>query len=131
MVPGARLEFVRELEPLLIWHIERGRARITTQRDWAQSLAYCREHRDLFTRRGYAAFVLHVVGSNAAAQRVPTAFFLLLREAFAHGRPAPVDLVSHFGNFLLPGAVQRALSGWFARARGTRRTAELSSPTRS
>ena len=122
--PDARLLFVPETEPLLIWHIERNRPRVTTHRDWRQSLAYCREHRELFTRRGYAAFILHVVGSNAAAQREWGAFFGLLREAFNRGRPAGVDLVSHVGNFLLPGRVQRAVARLFARlSRGESRTA--------
>lgn len=115
--PGARLVFVPETEPLVIWHIDRGRSRITTQRDWRQSLAYCRENRALFTRRGYAAFVLHVVGSNAAAQHSWGAFGSLLREAFAFGQPAVVDLISHLGNFVLPVGLQRAIAGRFARAR--------------
>lgn len=116
--PGARLVFVPEMEPLLIWHIERGRPRITTQRNWKQSLAYCRENRALFTRRGYAAFVLHVVGSNAAAQRNWGAFGSLLWESVTLGQPALVDLVAHVGNFVLPGSIQRAIAGWFAaRAR--------------
>jgi glycosyltransferase involved in cell wall biosynthesis len=123
-VPGAGLEFVPEQQPLLIWHIERGRPRITNQRDWTQSFAYCTTNRELFTPRGYAAFLLHVVGSNAAAQRVPSAFALLLREAFAHGRPTIVDLLSHVGNFLLPARVQRAMAGSFARlARGRKSAA--------
>lgn len=112
---GARLMFVPEMEPLLIWHIERSRLRVTTQRDWRQSLGYCREHPELFTRRGYAAFVLHVVGANAAAQGEWGAFYPLLREAFARGQPATVDLVSHVGNFVLPRWVQRAVAGLFAR----------------
>ncbi len=114
--PGVRLLFVPETEPLVIWHIERSRLRITTQRNWRQSLAYCRENRELFTRRGYAAFVLHIVGSNAAAQREWGAFPLLLREAYARGQPALVDLVSHVGNFVLPAGVQRAVAGFFARS---------------
>jgi glycosyltransferase involved in cell wall biosynthesis len=114
-VPGAALEFVPDPEPLLIWHIERERARITTQRNWVQSLDYARGNRELFTARGYAAFVLHVVGSNAAAQGVHSAFLPLLREAFGRGRPAPVDLLSHLGNFLLPSRVQRRVAGYFAR----------------
>jgi hypothetical protein len=113
--PEAKLLFVPETRPLLIWHVERGRSRITTQRDWTQSLAYCREHRELFTRRAYAAFVLHVVGSSAAAQRARGAFLALLREAFAQGEPEMVDLVSHAGNFVLPAAVRRALAGMFGR----------------
>jgi hypothetical protein len=105
------LEFVPEIEPLLIWHIEQHRKRITTTTDWRGSLDYARANRELFTSRGYAAFVLHLVGSAAAAEKDPVAFFVLLREAFAHGQPAPVDLVSHLGNFLLPMAAQR----WGAR----------------
>jgi hypothetical protein len=113
--PRVRLLFVPETEPLLVWHIERSRLRITTQRDWRQSLAYCRENRELFTRRAYAAFVLHIVGSNAAAQRDWGAFPLLLREAYGRGEPAFVDLVSHLANFVLPAGVQQAVARLFTR----------------
>jgi len=113
--PDVALEFVPEEQPLAIWHIERGRSRITTRRDWTQSLAWCTTNRDLFTARAYAAFLLHVVGSNAAAQRVPSAFFTLLREAYAHGQPATVDLLSHAANFLVPASIQRGLARAFAR----------------
>lgn len=119
--PGAELEFVAEPEPLLIWHVEHTRDRITTQRDWRASLAWSREQRALFTARAYAAFVLHVVGSNAAAQGERAAFLPLLREAFGRGRPAPVDLLSHLGNFLLPASLQRGLASWFGRLTGARR----------
>jgi glycosyltransferase involved in cell wall biosynthesis len=113
------LLFVPEMEPLLVWNIERGRLRITTQRDWNQSLAYCRDNPELFTRRGYAAFVLHVVSANAAAQGNWGAFYMLLREAFARGQPTVIDLVSHVGNFALPLRLQRAIAGLFARMIGT------------
>lgn len=113
--PGAELEFVPETEPLLVWHIERDRKRITTRPDWEASLAWCRSNRALFTARGYAAFVLHVVGSSAAAQRHANAFFVLLQEAFDRGRPAPVDLASHLGNFVLPAGLQRNIAHRFAR----------------
>jgi glycosyltransferase involved in cell wall biosynthesis len=115
LTPGAALEFVPEPEPLLIWHVERDRARITTARDWQESLAWCRERRELFTPAAYAAFVLHVVGSNAAAQGARGTFLTLLREAFGRGRPAMVDLVSHFGNYLLPHGVQRRLAALYGR----------------
>lgn len=110
---GTALEFVPDPEPLLIWHVERRRSRITTLRDWRASLTWCRGQRDLFTPKAYAAFVLHVVGSNAAAQGEGAAFLLLLREAFGRGRPAPVDVISHFGNFLLPDRLQRGLATLF------------------
>lgn len=118
LLPDTGLELVPEKEPLLIWHIERNRSRITTRHDWRGSLAYARANRELFTARGYAAFILHVVGSAAAAQHEGQAFFLLLKEALNRGQPAPVDLVSHLGNFLLPLAVRRAAARLFAKTTG-------------
>ncbi|HXN11722.1 MAG TPA: glycosyltransferase family 2 protein [Candidatus Acidoferrales bacterium] len=115
LVPDTGLELVAEREPLLIWHIERDRPRISTIYDWRGSLAYARANFELFTARSYAAFVLHVVGSNAAAQNERGAFFLLLKEAFHRGRPAPVDVISHVGNFILPLAVQRGAAKAFAK----------------
>ncbi len=111
----ARLEFLAEPKPFVVWNIESDRARITTTPDWVASLAWCRTNRRLFTDRGYAAFVLHVVGSNAAAQHAWTAFGPLLREARTRGRPAPVDLASHVANFVLPGELQRRVALWYAR----------------
>jgi hypothetical protein len=113
--PDARLVFPAEMEPLVVWHIERGRSRITTRRDWRASLEFARRNRALFTLPAYAAFVLHVVGSSAAAQGAFSAFPLLLREAFRSGRPAPVDLLSHAANFLLPNPLQRMLARAYAR----------------
>jgi glycosyltransferase involved in cell wall biosynthesis len=113
--PGVEMIFVDEEKPLVIWHVESGRARITNQPDWKVSLAWCRENRELFTRRSYAAFVLHVAGSAAAAQGDFAAFASLLREAFSKGTPAAVDLVSHVGNFVLPKTVQRALASAYGR----------------
>lgn len=112
---GVCLELVPGPEPLVIWYMELSRPRITTQRDWATSYQWCRANRQLFSRRGYAAFVLHVVSSNAAAQRQWAAFLPLMREAFANGRPALVDAVSHVANFALPAAIQRRVAVWYAR----------------
>jgi glycosyltransferase involved in cell wall biosynthesis len=111
--PGAALVFVPETDPLLIWHTDRLRQRVTNDRNWRESLQYCRANRRLFTRRAYAAFVLHVVGSSAAAQRHLPAFGELLREAYRNGNPALVDLVSHVGNFFLPGRLQRGVARLF------------------
>lgn len=125
------LIFVDEEDPLLVWHVEADRARVTTQRNWKESLAWCSGNRNLFTRRSYAAFVLHVVGSAAAAQGETSAFRALLREAFAQGTPAFVDIVSHVGNFLLPRAVQRRLARLYGRiAPASRKNTYLSASHR-
>jgi glycosyltransferase involved in cell wall biosynthesis len=115
---GFRLVFPIDDEPLAVWHVEHTRPRITTRRDWLDSLAWCRANRGLFTDRAYAAFLLHVVGSNAAAQHAWRALPALLREAAREGRPAPVDVAAHLANFVLPGAVQRHLAACYARHRG-------------
>jgi glycosyltransferase involved in cell wall biosynthesis len=112
---GAVLELVRHPEPLVVWHVETNRSRITNRRDWRYSLAWASENRTLFTRRGYAAFLLHVVSASAAAQRAAGAFPRLLAEAAWHGKPAAVDVASHVANFLLPRPVQRGLAGAYAR----------------
>jgi glycosyltransferase involved in cell wall biosynthesis len=113
--PGSALIFPDSTEPLVIWHTEEERARITTNRNWRESLSFCQSNKELFTRRGYAAFVLHVVGSSAAAQGELRAFTILLRESFSGGRPAAVDLVSHVGNFFIPHAIQRSIAGLYER----------------
>lgn len=115
---GFRLVFPDAGDPLVVWHVEHTRSRITTRRDWLDSLAWCRANRALFTDRAYAAFLLHVVGSNAAAQHAWRALPALLREAARDGRPALVDVASHVANFVLPGAVQRQAAAWYARLRG-------------
>jgi glycosyltransferase involved in cell wall biosynthesis len=113
--PDASLEFVAETKPLLIWHVERNRQRITNQAGWRDSLEFARLRHDLFTCRAYAGFLLHVVGSRAAAHREFGAFGLLLSEAFTRGRPSCVDLLGFFGNFLIPTSSQRWLARQFAR----------------
>jgi glycosyltransferase involved in cell wall biosynthesis len=113
--PGTCVEFVPDPAPLVVWHAEVERARISTRRDWTASFAWCRANRHLFSERGYAAFLLHVVGSSAGSQRHWRAFPLLLREAFAQGQPAPIDLASYLANFSVPGALQRRVAAWYAR----------------
>jgi hypothetical protein len=112
--PGARMIFAGA-EPLVIWHVESTRARITTDRNWRESLAWCSANRDLFTARSYAAFVLHVAGSAAALQGESAAFRVLLDDAFRHGSPSFVDLVSHVGNFVIPRGMQRRIAGLYER----------------
>jgi len=113
--PDVVVTFVPDTEPLVEWYMEHDRPRITTRPDWRASLAWCRDNRTLFSDRGYAAFLLHVVGSSAAAQHVWHAFPLLLREAFRDGRPAGVDVASHVANFSIPAALQRRVATWYGR----------------
>jgi len=121
--PDVVVRFVDDPEPLVEWYMDHDRPRIWTRPDWQVSLAWARNNRGLFSRRGYAAFLLHVVGSSAAAQHVWSAFPRLLAEAVREGQPAAVDIASHIANFILPAGLQRGVAGWYGR-RAIRRTGD-------
>jgi glycosyltransferase involved in cell wall biosynthesis len=114
---GTGVEFVKHVEPLAVWHIERGRKRITNSKDWRFSLDYARRNRSLFTRRAYAAFLLHVVSHTAGSQRAWLSLFPLVWESIRDGKPVPVDLLSHAANYLLPDELRRSAAERFARRR--------------
>lgn len=113
-VDGAEVVFVESHEPLVIWHIEGGRDRVSNQDDWRSALRYIRERRHLTTARGYGAFVLTLVSASAAKQNDWSAFWPLLREACTRGRPGPVELFGHVANFLLPRRAQATAAGLVA-----------------
>jgi hypothetical protein len=119
-VEGAGVEFVPEPGPLLVWHIERRRPRMTNVKDWRFALSYVRENSALFTPRGHAAYILHVVSSSAAAEGAWGACLPLIREAFRCGAPSAVDVLSHLGNFLMSEGLRRRVSARFARQRDSR-----------
>ncbi len=117
-VEGVGLEFVAETEPLAIMQMDEGRPRVTQGRDWRFSLSYARQHRALFTRRSYGAFLLGQVSTIATARRDWRAFVPLLFEACRHGRPVPVDLLLHVANFALSDQTRRRGAALFARRAG-------------
>jgi hypothetical protein len=90
-----RPEFVPDREPLVVWNMQEGRDRISTSSDWRFSLDWIRESRPLVTRRAYAAYVLTSLSLTASRTRQWRLFWMLLREAFRHGRPSHVDLMAH------------------------------------
>lgn len=117
---GADVVWPEAAEPLVTWNVEEGRKRVTHRYNWRYALAWLRANQAHFTRRSYAAFVLHVVSSNAARQRAHRALLYLLAEAFRRGQPAPVDVLSHLGNFLVPDAVREPVRALFADAHRAR-----------
>lgn len=112
---GAGVEFVATNEPLAIWHLDENRGRMSHTTDWRASLSWIRGCRHLVTPRAYAAFILTWMGSDEARQRQWEAFWPLLREAFRHGSPALVDVLSYIGYWLLPPGVKQRVAAAFAR----------------
>ena len=114
-VKGAGVEFVRAAQPLAIYHMDENRGRMTQSTDWRYSLAWIQARKHLVTKRGYGSFVLTWMGSDEARQAHWDAFLPLLREAFQHGQPALIDLLSYLAHWLLPESVKRQLAAFFAR----------------
>ncbi|MCU7727672.1 glycosyltransferase [Actinoplanes sp. KI2] len=93
-------------EPLVVWHQDEDRDRISLQNPWEEQLAWLRANRELFTPRAYAAFTMSVLSSMAAPTRSGKVFRSLLAEARTHGRPGPLDYVTFLQIWTLPPAVR-------------------------
>jgi glycosyltransferase involved in cell wall biosynthesis len=96
-------------EPLVIWHTDEDRPRLSSAMPWTDMLEWLRRSRPLLTRRAYAAIAMSIVASTAAPTRSPRVFATLLREARRHGRPRTIDYVTYGQIWLLPPHVRRAV----------------------
>ena len=103
------VELIVAPEPLVIWHQDENRERISLEMPWRQQLQWLRESRELFTPRAYAAFTMSVLSSMAATTRSPKVFRELLREARTYGRPAPIDYLTFLQIWGVPPQVRSAL----------------------
>jgi glycosyltransferase involved in cell wall biosynthesis len=107
-------------EPLVLWHQDEDRDRISLEMPWREQLDWLCRSRDLFTPRAYAAFALSVLGSMAATTRDPAVFREILREARTHGRPGAIDYLTYLQIWAIPPAVRHHLRD---RVLGRRRPA--------
>lgn len=96
------VELLYAEEPLVLWHQDENRDRISLHNPWQEQLAWVRESRHLFTPRAYAAVTMSVISSMAAPTRSPKVFRELLSEARAHGRPGALDYVTFLQIWALP-----------------------------
>jgi glycosyltransferase involved in cell wall biosynthesis len=103
--PG--VELIYAPEPLVLWHQDENRHRISLEMPYEQQLQWLRANRELFTPRAYAAFTLSVMSSMAAPTRRARHFRELLAEARDHGRPGPLDYLTHAQIWALPPGLRR------------------------
>ena len=96
-------------EPLVVWHQDEDRERISHGNPWEEQLAWLRDNRDLFTPRAYAAFTMSVLTSMAATTRSPAVFREILGEARTHGNPHMIDYVTYLQIWALPPTVRHRL----------------------
>jgi len=96
-------------EPLVIWHQDEDRERISLEMPWEDQLAWLRRSQDLFTPRAYAAFTMSVLSSMAATTRSGAVFREILREARGYGRPGVLDYVTYLQIWALPPELRHRL----------------------
>jgi glycosyltransferase involved in cell wall biosynthesis len=96
-------------KPLVVWHTDEDRPRVSFDAPWEQQLAWIRESRELFTPRAYAALIMSVISAMAAPTGSSRAMWTLLREARAHGRPGLLDYVTFLQVWLVPQRLRRAV----------------------
>jgi glycosyltransferase involved in cell wall biosynthesis len=120
------VELIVAEEPLVIWHQDENRERISLDMPWESQLAWLRENRELFTPRAYAAFTMSVLSSMAATTHSPKVFRELLREARGYGRPGLIDYVTFLQIWAIPPGLRRTLRDAIVgrrRSEGDRNTA--------
>ncbi|SHN48068.1 Glycosyl transferase family 2 [Cryptosporangium aurantiacum] len=107
-------------EPLVIWHADENRQRVSSDAPWRESIEWLKETRPRVTPRAYAALAMSVVASMAATSKSPRVFGSLLGEAVRHGRPGVIDYVTYVQVWLVPAGLRRVVRD---RARGRRQAA--------
>ncbi|MCO8275875.1 glycosyltransferase [Actinoplanes sp. TRM 88003] len=100
------VELLYAPEPLVLWHQDENRERISLQNPWEEQLAWARANRHLFTPRAYAAVTMSVISSMAAPTRDAKVFRELLSEARKNGQPGPLEYVTFLQIWALPPAVR-------------------------
>jgi glycosyltransferase involved in cell wall biosynthesis len=103
------VELIYAAEPLVIWHTDEDRPRVSFDSPWQESLEWLRTRRPLMTPRAYAALTMSVISSMAAPTRSTRVFRTLLHEARRNGRPGALDYVTFLQIWLIPPQLRRNL----------------------
>jgi glycosyltransferase involved in cell wall biosynthesis len=111
------VHLVYPTEPLVIWHQDEDRPRISFESPWQQSIEWLDRIRPLITPRAYAALTLSVIASIAAPTRRFSLFRKLLRDARRYGRPSVLDYLTYLQVWMLPPTLRRTLRDLVLRRR--------------
>jgi glycosyltransferase involved in cell wall biosynthesis len=103
------VELIFAERPLVLWHQDEDRDRISLEMPWREQLEWLRASRELFTPRAYAAFTMSVLSSMAATTRSVRVFREVLAEARGYGRPGAVDYVTFLQIWAIPPGLRQAL----------------------
>jgi glycosyltransferase involved in cell wall biosynthesis len=112
---GVGLEFAPTREPLVLWHCEETRARLSTTGSWRTSLAWADSQADSLTPHARASFILNLVSMQARRAGDVSAFWLLPWKAFRRGRPTIIGLLAHAITWLMPRETRSSLAAFMNR----------------
>jgi len=104
-------------EPLVIWHQDENRPRISLDSPWQAQFDWLRRSRPLMTPRAYAALTMSVISSMAAPTRSGKVFATLLREARRHGQPGALDYLTFAQIWLIPPDLRRTVRDMILKRR--------------
>jgi hypothetical protein len=108
------VELVVAPQPLVVWHADENRPRISMEQPWREMLEWLRRSRPLVTPRAYAALAMSQISSMAAPTHDPRIWWTLLREAHRHGRPRPMEYLTFLQIWLVPGDLRRRVRDLFS-----------------
>jgi glycosyltransferase involved in cell wall biosynthesis len=106
----AGTEMVIAEEPLAVWNMQRGRARMSTRHRWELSLEWARRVRPFLGERAFAGFLLTWVSEMARENGDWGAAWKLFRAALAEGRPRRMDLLVFLAVWCVPPGARRWVS---------------------
>lgn len=114
------VDLVIAAEPLVIWHADENRPRVSFDAPVRESVEWLKRTRPFVTPRAYAALAMSVVSSMAAPSHDPRIFATLLSEAVRHGKPAGTDYLTFLQVWLVPPTLRRKVRDLILgrRARG-------------
>lgn len=110
---GAQIAFLKQ--PLAIWNLDEGRARVSSENSWRVSMEWIRSSRNRVTPRAYASFIATYVAPQAAASS-SASFLELAKEMFSPGSPRLRDLAVFLASWVFPPSQRQRLRA-FLRGR--------------
>jgi len=100
VLPGAEVVYVAD--PLAIWYVENGSARLSRANRWRESLGWIDGMGTFVTPLARSSFIATYVAQQASDGAVYSAFFPLLARMFAQRLPRPRDLAMFLGAWFFP-----------------------------
>ena len=114
-IRGVGLELV--MEPLVVWNDDMGRSRISTKRNWRQSLEWIQSVPHLVTPKVYAGFIVTVVSPNASKQGAWDAFGHLFKKLIICRGARTWDFFLFFTMWLVPISLRSKVRKMFTARR--------------